>query len=361
MPHDFHRPNLDYQAESLPNNNRFIILTNSLNAPVSAKIFELEINFVIDSLRKLDNDISLIIPGNISGSNNPANANMVLTTDGQGNLPFKLITNENCQTGSISGSKLIPSSVTSLQIGDGEVVTNKIPSNAITTAKIADEAITEDKLMDFSVTNRVLADDSVDRNKIGFQAVGTEEIDDDSITTAMLKDGIITTQKIVDSNITTIKILDANVTTPKIADGAITLPKIANDVLTAAASKAEQIAGTSNTVYTNPLVQQNHPSAAKVLCMFNGTTAGTNQPNFGYNVESVTRISAGTYTINFLTNFTSSDYVVIGNCQAYNAYNALNVIIKQRYTTHCTISVAYGLGNNIVEGEMIFVAMFGTQ
>jgi microcystin-dependent protein len=206
MPHDFHRPDFDYQAESLPNSNRFSVLTNSLNAPVPSKIFELEINYLIDSVRQLDSDIALIIPGNISGSDNPANANMVLTTDGEGNLPFKLISNENCQTGSISGSKLISSSVTALQIGNGEVSTDKLGADSVTTAKILDENVTEDKLADASVTTRVLHDESVTQDKIAPKAVGEDEIDDDSITTDMLQDNAVTTPKITDANITLAKL-----------------------------------------------------------------------------------------------------------------------------------------------------------
>jgi microcystin-dependent protein len=206
MSNDFHRPDFSYQAESLPNSNRFSVLTNALKEPVPAKILELEINYAIDSLRKLDKAISLIIPGNIAGADDPANANMVVTTDGLGNLPFKLISNENCQVGSISGDKLIPSSVTALQIGNGQVSTAKLAAESVTTPKIDDEAVTEDKLADGSVTTRVLHDESVTSDKIAAKAVGEDEIDDDSITTDMLQDDSVTTPKITDLNVTLAKL-----------------------------------------------------------------------------------------------------------------------------------------------------------
>lgn len=77
-----------------------------------------------------------------------------------------------------------------------------------------------------------------------------------------------------------------------------------------AALKADQEAGTSDIVFTNPAVQQFHPSAAKFWCVFDGTTTGTNPPTIGYNVTSVQRVSAGLYQLNFTANFSTANYCV---------------------------------------------------
>lgn len=47
---------------------------------------------------------------------------------------------------------------------------------------------------------------------------------------------------------------------------------------------------------------------ARAWCLFNGTTTGTNAPAAGGNVTSVTRNSAGNYTINFTTAMQDADY-----------------------------------------------------
>jgi hypothetical protein len=62
-----------------------------------------------------------------------------------------------------------------------------------------------------------------------------------------------------------------------------------------AAAKSDQRAGSSNALGVTPLHQQDHDSAAKAWVFFNA--AGTIQA--GYNVSSVTRASAGIYTVNF--------------------------------------------------------------
>ena len=48
------------------------------------------------------------------------------------------------------------------------------------------------------------------------------------------------------------------------------------------------------------------PATAHAWCTFNGTTAGTNAPLAGYNVTSVTRNSAGNYTVTFTRGLTNS-------------------------------------------------------
>lgn len=91
-----------------------------------------------------------------------------------------------------------------------------------------------------------------------------------------------------------------------ISNGTATLPswKSIN------ALKADQEAATSTILYTNPEVQQYHPSATKFSCDFDGTLTGTNPPISGYNVATVTRISEGTYDIVFSVPFSSANYVV---------------------------------------------------
>jgi hypothetical protein len=49
----------------------------------------------------------------------------------------------------------------------------------------------------------------------------------------------------------------------------------------------------------------------RAWCTFNGTTTGTNAPTSGGNVSTVTRNSAGNYTINFTTAMPNANYAVV--------------------------------------------------
>lgn len=80
------------------------------------------------------------------------------------------------------------------------------------------------------------------------------------------------------------------------ATGAVT-------VTVTAASKSDEQAATSATLATTPLHQQDHDSAAKAWCIFNGTTTGTNACITSYNVTSIKRNSAGNYTAAFTVAF----------------------------------------------------------
>jgi hypothetical protein len=51
--------------------------------------------------------------------------------------------------------------------------------------------------------------------------------------------------------------------------------------------------------------------SCRAWCKFNGATTGTNAPTAGGNVSTVTRNSAGNYTINFTTAMTDANYAVV--------------------------------------------------
>jgi len=85
---------------------------------------------------------------------------------------------------------------------------------------------------------------------------------------------------------------------------------------TTAATKSNQQTGTSATAVVTPAHQQDHDSAAKAWCNFNGTTTGTHSCNgTSYNVTSVTRTSTGNYQINFTVPFADTNYACVGTVE----------------------------------------------
>ena len=349
MAHDFQRPGLPYDNEALQNDKRYQIITRTNNRPATDVMIDTDFNYLIDAVRQLDVDISGINAGILTGSDIPGNANFLPTTDGAGNISWVDISDENVRDESISASKLIPQTITDNELMDASVVADKIAPNAITTIKILDANITTAKIADGAITE--------------------DEIDDNAVTTVKIADANVTTSKIADANVTTDKILDANVTTSKIVDKAVTADKIADHtitpaqidptLLTGAAVKADQKSGTSITTFTNPAVQQFHPSAAKFWCTFDGTLAGTNAPTSGYNVVSVTRSTAGEYIINYITPFTSAEYSVLPS--SYSTLTTVTIGVMARTTNSTTIQIFKIANSAGIDQPYVSVVGFGLQ
>lgn len=130
----------------------------------------------------------------------------------------------------------------------------------------------------------------------------------------------------------------------------------------AAATQAEQEAGSSTTVYTSPGRQQYHPSAAKVWIRFNGT--GTIAIDASYNVTSITDNGTGDYTVTIATDFSSANYGIAltsaDDVGAYTSDAAVNLdtppaagsfIIK----TYNAVGVGY------VDSAFVGACCFGDQ
>jgi hypothetical protein len=369
MAHDFQRPGLPYDNEALQNDKRYQIITRTNNRPATDVMIDTDFNYLIDAVRQLDVDISGINAGILTGSDIPGNANFLPTTDGAGNISWVDISDENVRDESISASKLIPQTITDNELMDASVVADKIAPNAITTIKILDANITTAKIADGAITEDEIDDNAVTTVKIADANVTTSKIADANVTTVKIADANVTTSKIADANVTTDKILDANVTTSKIVDKAVTADKIADHtitpaqidptLLTGAAVKADQKSGTSITTFTNPAVQQFHPSAAKFWCTFDGTLAGTNAPTSGYNVVSVTRSTAGEYIINYITPFTSAEYSVLPS--SYSTLTTVTIGVMARTTNSTTIQIFKIANSAGIDQPYVSVVGFGLQ
>lgn len=347
---NFTRPAIPYDNAPLPNDNRFNIITNVLKKPLTPTELDGEINRLIDISNILDNKIEAVQAGIITGSDNPLNAGKFPTTDGAINptISWVNVTNANIDDGAISGTKITPSSIGSLQLDDGIITPDKIPNGSVPYLK-----------MDFEAEDIPYATINVPDNIIPYVKLN---IADNTIpySKVNIPNNTITGEKIVNKSITQEQQGLLSVGTPEIIDQSVTLAKIAPNVLTSNASnKDNQIAANSTTVYTNPAVQQFHPSAAKFSCVFNGTLAGTNPPLAGYNVVSVTRISMGVYNINYIIPFQNANY---GLNITSNFTSATPMIgtINNRTIAFCQIQISSYIGT-FYDSEVICVQGFGLQ
>lgn len=375
MAHNFHRPNLPYQGDSLPNDNRFQVLTRSLNAPPTDIMLDSELNSITDALNTLDSDIEGVVAGSIPGSDNPDNANMVVTVDGNGNLPLKLISDENCEVQSISGDKLIPGSIPSDRLINNSISGTKIIDNAITENKIDDGAVTTDKVDDLAITNGKLSAGAVNTAKLADLSVSTGKLIDLCVTTPKLGNASVSTTKLIDLSVTTIKLADLSVstgklidlcvTTPKLADLAVTAAKIANNTITFnqisnsfVATKAQQQAANSSSVFVSPAVQQDHPSAMKARVVFDGTTGAILA---SYNITSVNRISTGTFDITWITPFADNTYNLAGNAAIAGTSRFVVVDMASPPTASTMRVKVYATNNATADSNIVYCTFFGNQ
>lgn len=89
--------------------------------------------------------------------------------------------------------------------------------------------------------------------------------------------------------------------------------QVANSSSTAAATQAEQEAGSSITAFTSPGTQQYHPSAAKFWVLY--TTISATSITASYNVTSLTDNGTGDTTINYTVAFSTANYSVVAGTQ----------------------------------------------
>lgn len=336
----FSRPQSPYDNIDRPNDNQFKNLTRNDGRPIPDVMFEDNVNYLIDSVNNLDDDIQNIEAGVLSGSDDPANAGKLVTTNGV--LPsWTFVSDNNILPAGITGASLAQQTITSRELGSASVNSGNIVENSITTIKINNGAITENKLSDNSVTQNKILDNSVTNSKIV----------DDSITTNKIADNAITVNEISDNSIITSKILNANITTDKIQDGAITLQKIGAGILTPPAAKADQIAANSTTVYTNPAVQQFHPSAAKAWAKVNGGALVSS-----YNIASITRSSSGLYQVTLTTPFTNANYVVVTGVNLSNNTTVGFIGIYNQNANSFNVTVADSTGENSDPTSWFFIA-----
>jgi hypothetical protein len=346
---NFKRPPIPYDNEPLPNDNRFNIITRVLKKPITDEQLDGEFNSCVDRDNELDQKIEAVEAGIITGSDNPLNAGKFLTTDGAETptLSFVNVTNANIDDGAISGAKITPLSIGTNQLDNGVVTPDKIPNASIPYSK-----------MDFQAGDIPYAVINVPDGSITYEKLN---IADGSITYAKLNipDNTLPGSKIVNKSITQAQQGLLSVGTGELIDQSVTLGKIAPGVLTVAAVKADQIAANSTTVYTNPSVQQHHPSAVKFWCVFDGTLIGTNPPLVGYNVVSVTRNSVGQYTVNYIVPFSTINYCV--NITLSSTGFPLSIVNLTSKLTNSFSFHTYSASGTLQDALSLNVSGLGTQ
>lgn len=125
-------------------------------------------------------------------------------------------------------------------------------------------------------------------------------------------------------------------------------------VVNVAASKSDQVTGTSTAKAVVPNTQQNHSSAVKFWVNFAGSN-GTIGASYG--VSSVTRSSTGVYVITPSTAFTSANWVPVG----ITSNSGSNCYVSSIGTSSVTITTANTSTGSAMDCTTVYVCGMGIQ
>lgn len=299
------RPDLPYDGQAKHNDNKYAKLS-SRKAPIPAELQDAEMNYVMDSLDQLSEDIEAAVIGNIPGADDDANEYKFLTTNGT-NLSWDFVRPNNIFDGSVTTDKM----------EDRCVTTEKLENSSVTTDKIANEEVTTDKIANLAITENKYADDSIPSSKIKDSAITTSKYADDSIPTGKLQDDCITTNKIEDEAITEDKmgqasvgtgtLIDLCVTSPKIANDSVSTEKIPNSAITT--EKINDLSVTTQKIANQNITKEklnNNIFVPFALLLYDGDNQ---QIIKSFNINNVVRNSTGNYTITFANPASNENFI----------------------------------------------------
>ena len=196
------------------------------------------------------------------------------------------------------------------------------------------EQLTADKinnLLDLAEFNQSATDSASTTVNSASQII----VQDSGITTAKLATDAVETAKIAADAVTTAKILDANVTTAKIADANVTFAKLTDvidDDTMATATDTTLATSESIKAYVDSL------TTIKAHCVWNPALTGTNAPISGSGVTSVTRNSAGNWTINLSVTAPLSNFVTLVSSDT-QSNGSINTATGAYSTSTTTVAV----------------------
>jgi microcystin-dependent protein len=159
-------------------------------------MLDADFNCLNDNDRKLDEALAAVSIGIIPGAGLPENANRLPVTDGATNISWVLISDPYVEDASLSGSKLIPGTLTANEMMDGTIPKSKMGPKSVGTSNLEDLAVTGQKT----------AERTFPGSKMILHTITNDEIDDNAIDTDNVKDLAITTDKMANGNVTLAKL-----------------------------------------------------------------------------------------------------------------------------------------------------------
>lgn len=151
MPHS--RPDLPYSGKALKNNKRYENLTKDRRAP-TAKMFDSEMNYVMDSLNSLEENLKKMQAGKIVGSDQDTNKDKILKTDGKGNLSWVKVGSDELGEKEVRRRHLTRDCVGEDELQNDSVTSGKIRRKSVTKDHLASNSVGGDEIASSSIVNK---------------------------------------------------------------------------------------------------------------------------------------------------------------------------------------------------------------
>lgn len=397
----FQRPDLPYDNESKHNDQRYGLIS-AREKPPTADMLDADLDYIIDSMDILSQDIQDVQAGVIVGSDDPTNTNKLLTTDGA-NTGWTFINANNIQDGAISTAKIAANAIVNALLGDASVTPPKLANNSVTDPKIA--SMNGSKIIAGSLPlNKLLTPASASviggtttnggswyELTLGNWQIATKKPQNNGVTAVSLAevwsgtngtfDGAKITPESIDgsiamqSNSTPLGTMKSAGTTTSVVCGRTTDQKFVEVTLgnlqvitktTNATSPSAQNLSTvfnneAGTPYNGSQLQNNSTpitklqNAGQVAPFAMGYVLGNGTIQKSLNVASVTRTGAGYYEVRFTAQANDSNYIVVFGTQDSGTPGFIVANIAQNTRTVNGFDVETGSGAALINGEFNFV------
>lgn len=182
----FQRPTLPYNNVSLPNSDRYRNLSNIQNKPPSAQMLDADFDYIIDGMNVLQFDMGQIEAGILVGSDNPANANLLPTTNGAGTISWIKVGQQQYEAASITNVALAQGAVLTGNIGAGAITGPLIGPKAVAGSNIADKTVTAANTADKTFTSAQIADETITGSNIANQTITRNQMANRTITNVQI-------------------------------------------------------------------------------------------------------------------------------------------------------------------------------
>jgi hypothetical protein len=127
---------------------------------------------------------------------------------------------------------LEPCSVSTVQLCDLAVTSEKLAKCSVTSLELCDNAVTNPKIADNAVGSAELIDGAAIEAKIANEAVATSKLKNSAVTSDKLNTNSVTEPKLAGNAVSTSKLQNNAVTSAKIADGEVKNAELSVDAVT---------------------------------------------------------------------------------------------------------------------------------
>jgi hypothetical protein len=327
-------------------------ITNSKLASGSVTSAKIPASQVVKSLNSKYDNITLTAAG---GATITSSGDTIIINAGSG--------------GGGTGIQGVQNTNNTLDIIDpnGPTATINVKNSGITSAQIADAAVGTNKIADNTITSAKIADGTI----------VTADLGDNSTTSAKIVDGTIATADLANNSVTSVKIVDGAIVTADLGDNSVTSAKIANAAITPAKLNSSgagvgqaMIWNGLNVIWGNPdgglmlpYVDSASSSSAAAFQIINTSTTGTAYGVFGKSNSTsgvgVRGYAPRTGVSGYASNTTGTAYGFYGETPSTSGYGVFGAATASSGTTYGIYGRSYSDDGYGIYGRAPLYGVYG--